>query len=86
MTLKSDIEDVALLKAPKSSKMQMGVRYLDRMFLVNPGPGVLGTLTSENVGVTVQYTLDVPGNPTFTRTYDSNRIAHQSRAPLKPRG
>ncbi|MBU2534954.1 MAG: hypothetical protein KKD83_02155 [Chloroflexi bacterium] len=78
MALKSDIEDAALLKAPKSSKIQMGMRYPNRMFLFNPGPGVPGALTSESVNVTVQYTLDVPGNPTFTRTYDSNRIAYQA--------
>ncbi len=78
MTLKSDIEDVALLKAPKSSKIQMGMRYPNRMFLFNPGPGVYGMLTSESVNVTVEYTLDVPGNPTFTNTYNSNRIVYQA--------
>lgn len=78
MTLKSDIEDVALLKVPKSSKIRMGMRYPSRMFLINPGPGVPGALTSESVNITVQYTLDVPGNPTFTRTYESNRIAYQA--------
>ncbi len=78
MTLKSDIEDVGLLKVPKSSKIRMGMRYPNRMFLFNPGLGVPGTLTSESVNVTVQYTLDVPGNPTFTNTYDSNRIAYQA--------
>ncbi len=76
LTFKSDVEDVALSRAPKSSDFQMGVRYPNRMFLANPGTGVAGSLTSNSVNVTVQYTLSGSGNP-VTQTYSSNRIAYE---------
>ncbi len=72
MTFKSDVEDVALSGEPKSSNIRMGVRYPERIFLVNPGPGVAGALTSDNVAVTIEYTIE--GYPTITQSYNSNRI------------
>ena len=77
MTLKSDVEDVALSGEPKSSNIRMGVRYPNRIFLVNPGPGVAGALTSENVAINVEYTIDGLGDPTITENYASNRIIYE---------
>ncbi len=77
MTFKSDVEDVALSGAPKSSNFRMGVRYPNRMLLVNPGPGVAGALTSENVAVSIVYTIDGLGDPTITTSYTSNRIVYE---------
>jgi Flp pilus assembly pilin Flp len=77
ITFKSDVEDVALSREPKSSDFRMGVRYPDRMFLANPGPGVAGALTSDNVAVSIEYTIDVLGDPTITTSYDSNRIIYE---------
>jgi len=74
---KSDVEDVALSEAPKSSDFRMGVRYPNRIFLVNPGPGVAGALTSENVSVSIVYTIDGLGDPTITTSYNSNRIIYE---------
>ncbi len=82
MSLKSDVEDVALLEAPKSSNIRMGIRYPNRMFLLNPGLGVAGTLSTENVTVTVQYTYDSPGNPTVTKTYNSQRIVYEAQGTI----
>jgi len=76
MIFKSDVEDVALLEAPKSSDFHMGVRYPNRMFLVNSGAGVAGSLTSENVAVSIVYTIE--GNPVPQNyTYTSNRITYE---------
>ena len=75
MTFKSDVEDVALSRAPKSSDFRMGVRYPNRMFLANPGTGVAGSLTSDNVTVHCNILSMAPGNPTITQTYNSNRIS-----------
>jgi len=75
MTFKSDVEDVALSREPKSSNFRMGVRYPNRIFLANPGSGVAGTLTSENVAVTIEYTID--GWEPITQTYNSNRIIYE---------
>jgi FlaG/FlaF family flagellin (archaellin) len=77
ITFKSDVEDVALSGAPKSSDIHMGVRYPNRMFLANPGAGVAGSLTSDNVAVSIVYTIDAPGNPTVNQTYNSNRISYE---------
>jgi outer membrane protein assembly factor BamB len=77
MTLKSDIEDVAISREPKSSNIHMGVRYPDRMFLANPGAGVAGSLTSDNMAISIVYTLDAPGDPTITQNYNSNRITYE---------
>jgi hypothetical protein len=75
MALKSDIEDVALFKSPKSSDIHMGMRYPDRIFLVNSGTGVAGSLTSDNMAISIEYTIDGPGAPTITANYTSNRIS-----------
>ena len=77
MTFKSDVEDVASSREPKSSNIHMGVRYPNRMFLANPGPGVAGSLTSDNVPVSIVYTIDGLGDPTITQTYNSNRISYE---------
>jgi len=80
MTFKSDVEAVALSGEPKSSDFRMGVRYPNRVFLVNPGPGVAGALTSESVSVSIEYTIDGNddmGEPTITQSYDSNRIIYE---------
>jgi len=56
MTLKSDIEDVATLNVTKSSDINLGARYPDRMIFRNPGPGAYGTLTVEgNVSIEIEY-------------------------------
>jgi hypothetical protein len=77
MTFKSDVEDVAESGEPKSSNFHMGVRYPSRMFLANPGTGVAGSLTSENVSVSIVYTIDAPGDPVITQNYSSNRISYE---------
>src|SRR4030042_6352175 len=77
MTFKSDVEDVAFSREPKSSTFRVGVRYPNRMFLANPGTGVAGSLTSENVSIHIEYTIDAPGNPVIIQTYNSNRISYE---------
>jgi len=77
MTFKSDVEDVALSGEPKSSTFRMGVRYPNRMFLANPGTGVAGSLTSDNVAISIVYTIDAPGYPVITQNYSSNRISYE---------
>jgi hypothetical protein len=77
MTFKSDVEDVALSREPKSSNIHMGLYYPNRMFLANPGSGVAGSLTSDNAPVSIVYTIDGLGDPTITRTYSSNRISYE---------
>jgi len=77
MTFKSDVEDVALSRVPKSSNIQMGIRYPNRMFLANPGSGVAGMLSSESVGVDIEYTIDGLGDPTISTSYESNRIIYE---------
>jgi FlaG/FlaF family flagellin (archaellin) len=74
---KSDVEDVALLEAPKSSDFHMGLRYPNRMFLANPGAGVAGSLTSEGMAISIEYTIDGLSNPTITTGYISNRIIYE---------
>ena len=75
MAFKSDVEDVALSQTPKSSDIRMGVRYPNRIFLANPGPGVAGALTSESVEVSIEYTID--GWEPITTSYSSNRIIYE---------
>ncbi|MFC2002140.1 hypothetical protein ACFLUZ_06560 [Chloroflexota bacterium] len=77
ITFKSDVEDVALSGAPKSSDFRMGVRYPNRMFLANPGAGVAGSLTSDNVSVSIVYIIDAFEEPVITQTYNSNRIIYE---------
>ena len=77
MTFKSDVEDVASSREPKSSNIRMGVRYPNRIFLANPGSGVAGALTSDNVVVSIEYTIDGLGDPTITTSYTSNRITYE---------
>ncbi len=77
ITFRSNVEDAALSKAPKSSDFRMGVRYPKRMFLVNPGPGVAGALTSEDVSVSIEYTIDAFDEPVITNNYTSNRVIYE---------
>jgi hypothetical protein len=53
----------------------MGVRYPGRMFLANPGTGVAGSLSSESVDITVEYTIE--GGEPITQSYESNRIIYE---------
>ena len=76
MFLKSDIENAAMHKIPKSSNIHLGVRYPNRMFFINPGAGVSGSLTVEdNVGITVTYTN---ASGSYTKTYNSSRIIYEA--------
>jgi hypothetical protein len=80
MTFKSDVEDVASSREPKSSNFHMGVRYPNRILLANPGTGVAGSLSSDNVTVSIEYIIDGNddiGNPTVTTNYTSNRIIYE---------
>jgi hypothetical protein len=77
MALKSDIEDVAVNGEPKSANIHVGARYPDRMFLFNSGAGVAGSLTSDNLTVGIEYTIDGLGDPTITKNYTSNRLSYE---------
>jgi len=77
---KSDVENVALLEAPKSSDFHMGVRYPNRMFLINPGAGVAGSLTSENLTVTIEYNIE--GYPAVGTSYETNRIIYEAQGTI----
>lgn len=77
MIFKSDVEDVASSREPKSSNFRMGVRYPNRMFLANPGSGVAGALTSDSVAISIQYTIDGLGDPTITQSYTSDRTIYE---------
>ena len=76
MSMKSDIEDVALLKSPKSSDIHLGVRYPERAIFMNPGEGAAGMLTVESgVNITVNYTTS--GAPIPPIVYSSSRITYE---------
>jgi len=77
MTFKSDVKDVASSGEPRSSNFRMGVHYPNRVFLVSPGPGVAGALTSENVLVSIEYTIDAFEEPIITTNYTSNRVIYE---------
>jgi hypothetical protein len=75
-SLKSDIENAAMLKTPKSSNIHLGVRYPNRMFFINPGVGVSGSLTVEDdVEIMVTYTN---ASGSYTETYNSSRITYEA--------
>jgi hypothetical protein len=77
MSLKSDIEDVALHTSPKSSDIHMGVRYPERMIFMNPGEGAAGMLTIESgVNISVNYTTSGASVP-ITIEYSSSRITYE---------
>lgn len=80
MSLKSDIENVAMLETPKSSNIHLGVKYPERMIFTNPGVGVAGMLSTdtENMKIVIDYTLNTTGSPTFSRSYNSTRIIYEA--------
>lgn len=80
--LKADIAQVAAVQAPKSTAIRMGTRYPDRPFFTNAGAGVAGSLTKEDMTVTVQYVVDFPGDPTTTLTYPSSRLIYEARGSI----
>lgn len=83
MSLKADIENVAMLEMPKSSNIHMGVRYPDRVIFTNPGIGVAGMLTIDNnVTIRCDYTLNVSGTPTHSKTYNSSRIIYEEHGTI----
>ena len=53
--LRADIEDAEKLKIPKSSDLQMGVRYPERFIFRNPRVGASGTITTYPLNVNVSY-------------------------------
>ena len=74
-SLSSDISDSASRAIAKSSSIQLGARYPDRMIFLNPGPGAFGTLTVENdVAVNVVCT-DGDGDVT-SRNYNTSRLIY----------
>ena len=80
MSLKSDIEDVALHKSPKSSDIHLGVQYPERMIFMNPSEGAPGMLTVEkDVKILVKYGINVAGTLTsHTKIFNSSRITYES--------
>ena len=77
MSLKSDIEDVALHKSPKSSEIHLGVRYPERVIFMNPGEGATGTLAVESgVNISVNYTTSGASAPDKL-DYSSSRITYE---------
>ena len=75
-SLSSDISDSASRAIAKSSSIQLGARYPDRVIFLNPGPGAFGTLTVENdVAVTVVCT-DGDGGVT-SRDYNTSRLIYE---------
>ena len=81
MSMKSDIEDVALHTSPKSSDIHLGVRYPERAIFMNPGEGAPGMLTVEKgVPIVVEYTvLNMSGvaTPMEPLTFNSSRITYE---------
>nr|AAU84354.1 conserved hypothetical protein [uncultured archaeon GZfos9D8] len=81
MSLKSDIEDVALHTSPKSSEIHLGVRYPERAIFMNPGEGAAGMLTVEKgVKIIVEYAvLNISGVATLMEplTFYSSRITYE---------
>jgi hypothetical protein len=76
MSMKSDIEDVALLTSPKSSDIHLGVRYPERAIFMNPGEGAAGMLTIESdVNISITYTTS--GAVPITINYSSSRITYE---------
>ena len=71
-SLSSDIADSASRVIAKSSSIQLGARYPDRMIFRNPGPGAFGTLTvEEDVDVSVVY------NAVNTREFKTSRLIYE---------
>jgi hypothetical protein len=80
MLLKSDIENAAMHETPKSSDIHLGVRYPTRMFFINPGVGVSGSLKVEDdVAISVTYTN---ASGTYTKPYNSTRIAYEAHGTI----
>ncbi|MDW7725557.1 MAG: hypothetical protein SCH70_00355 [Candidatus Methanoperedens sp.] len=74
-TLRSDLENVAILDIPKSTNINMGVRYPERFMLNNPGPGVYGTISTYPLNVSISYE-NSSGN-TYYKNYTSNGIEYK---------
>ena len=58
-TLRSDLENVAINDIPKSTNINMGVRYPERFMLQNPGPGAYGTVSTYPLNVNISYETDM---------------------------
>jgi len=70
--LSSDIADSASRAIAKTSNIQLGARYPDRMIFRNPGPGAFGTLTvDDDVNLNVSYNAGAPQN------YKTSRITYE---------
>lgn len=61
--LRSDLEDVSIKDVPRTSNIDMGIRYPERFILRNPGPGAYGTLTTYPLPINVSLIDSVTGNP-----------------------
>jgi len=75
MFLPSDIENVALLEAPKSCPIHLGVWYSDKIIFRNIGPGAAGSVTVEEpTQVNVTYTN---ASVTHNVLYNTSRITYE---------
>lgn len=74
-TLRSDLENVAILDIPKSTNINMGVRYPERFMLNNPGPGVYGTISIYPLNVSISY--ENSSGDTYYKNYTSNGIEYK---------
>lgn len=80
VALKAGLSDVAVWRLPKSGIIHMGKQYPNRMIFSNPGIGITGSISSETMTITVDYTLDMPGDPSFSTTFQSSRLIYEAQA------
>lgn len=78
--LRSDIEDVAFHDFPKTSDLRLGTRFPDRMFLINPSPGVSGTLTTDTTNMNI--TITIGDNNSNIITLRSTRIIYTAHGTI----
>ncbi|MEE9198921.1 MAG: hypothetical protein V3U26_03895 [Dehalococcoidia bacterium] len=76
-SLKGVIEGVAATGTPRSAELRMGMRFSNRVIFFNPRKGVAGNLIREDVPISVQYTLDTPGTPTYVDLFTSTRLIYE---------
>lgn len=74
--LRIGIEDASQHNMPKTTGLQMGVRYPERFPFQNPSPGVYGTLTTYPVNITVSYKTQE--SSTEWKNYTSSGIIYQA--------
>lgn len=76
VSLRSNIEDASIKNVPRTSGINMGVRYPERFMLRNPGAGGMGSITSYPLKINVSY---MTANGTLWRNFTSMGLIYQMK-------